>query len=132
KAFDTVSHFHIIEALKQKGMDNCIITLITNLYNNINTLTDMKDEQSDPIEILIGVKQGDPMSPILFNLTVDPLLCKLEEEGTGYQHYLTHIITTAFADDLVLSSGFWKGMQKNIEIVEVFCGLTGLKTQVEK
>ncbi|NXL32826.1 PO21 protein, partial [Glaucidium brasilianum] len=132
KAFDTVSHFHVIVALKQKGVDNYSIILITNLYNNINKFTDMKDEQSDPIEILTGVKQGDPMSPILFNLTMDPLLCKLEEEGSGYQHYLTHIITMAFADDLVLSSGSWKGVQKNIEIVEVFCNLMILKTQVEK
>ncbi|NXT42188.1 PO22 protein, partial [Pelecanoides urinatrix] len=37
KAFDTVSHFHIITALKQKGMDKHIIALITNLYHNINT-----------------------------------------------------------------------------------------------
>ena len=38
----------------------------------------------------------------------------------------------AFADDLVLLSGSWEGMQKNIEILEVFCELTGLKTQGEK
>ncbi|NWX80541.1 POLR protein, partial [Alca torda] len=40
KAFDTVSHDHIIMALKQKGVDNHIIALITNLYYNINTRID--------------------------------------------------------------------------------------------
>ena len=107
-------------ALKQKGVDNHIITLITNLYYNINTCIDMKNEQSDPIGIRIGVKQGDPMSPILFNLSVDALLCKLEEEGSGFQHCSKHITAMAFADNLVLLSGSWEGMQKNIEVLEVF------------
>lgn len=54
-------------------MDNHIIALIINLYDNINTSTDMKNEQWDGIGIQIGVKQGDPMSPILFNLSMNPL-----------------------------------------------------------
>lgn len=52
-----------------------IIALIMNVYDNINTSTDMKNEQLDPIGIQIGVKQGDPMSPILFNFSVDPPCC---------------------------------------------------------
>ncbi|KAM6188193.1 LOW QUALITY PROTEIN: ankyrin repeat domain-containing protein 55-like [Sarcoramphus papa] len=132
KAFDTVSHSHIIMALKQKGVDKHIIALIKNLYHNINIPIVLKNEQSDPIGIRIGVKQGDPMSPILFNLSVDPLLCKLEEDGFGFQHCSKNITTLAFADDLVLLSESWDGMQKNIEILEIFCNLTGLKTQGEK
>ncbi|XP_050770696.1 LOW QUALITY PROTEIN: ankyrin repeat domain-containing protein 55-like [Gymnogyps californianus] len=132
KAFDTVSHSHIIMALKQKGVDKHIIALIKNLYHNINIPIVLKNEQLDPIGIRIGVKQGDPMSPILFNLSVDPLLCKLEEDGFGFQHCSKNITTLAFADDLVLLSESWDGMQKNIEILEIFCNLTGLKTQGEK
>ncbi|NXS45402.1 PO21 protein, partial [Balaeniceps rex] len=132
KAFNTVSHSHVVLALKQKGVDDHIIALINNLYHNITTRIDLKNEQSDPIRIQIGVKQGYPMSPILFNLFVDPLLCKLEEEGSGYQHGSKTVTTMAFANDLVLLSGSWEGMKRNIEILEVFCDLTGLKTQGEK
>ncbi|NXL58101.1 POLR protein, partial [Chordeiles acutipennis] len=35
KVFDTVSHSHIITALRQKGMDENIISLIKDLYYNI-------------------------------------------------------------------------------------------------
>lgn len=132
KAFNTVSHSPILMALKQKGVDNHIINPITKLYQNINTRINMKNEQSDPTGIWIGVKQGDPMSPILFNFSVDPLLCKLKEEGNRFQHCSKLITTMAFADGLVLLSGSWDGMQKNIKILEVFCDLTGLKTQGEK
>ncbi|NXW13709.1 PO21 protein, partial [Circaetus pectoralis] len=132
KAFDTVSHSHIIMALRQKGVDNHIINLITNLYQNVNTRINMRNEQLGPTGIQIGVKQGDPMSALLFNLSVDTLLCKLEEEGNGFQYCSKHITTMAFADDLVPLSGSWDRMQKNFKILEVFCDLTGLKTQGEK
>ncbi|NXU41051.1 PO21 protein, partial [Drymodes brunneopygia] len=77
-------------------------------------------------------KQGDPMSPLLFNLALDPLLCKLEQRGKGFHHSGMNITAMAFADDLVLLSDSWEGMVNNIEILEAFCNLTGLKTQGEK
>lgn len=132
KAFDTMSHSHIIMALRQKGVDHHIITLITNLYQNIKTCINMKNEQLDPIGIQIGVKQGDPMSSLLFNLSMDPLLCKLEEEESGYQHSSKCITIMAFVDDLVLLSGSWDAIQRNIKTLEAFCDLTGLRTQGEK
>ncbi|KAF1585724.1 UNVERIFIED_CONTAM: hypothetical protein FQV15_0005362, partial [Eudyptes pachyrhynchus] len=131
KAFDTLSHSHNIMDLKQKGIDEDIIALIKNLYHNINIPIDLKNEQSDPIGIRIGVKQGDPMSLILFNLS-GYLTYLLEEDGFGFQHCSKNITILSFADDLVLLSESWDGMQKNIEILEVFCNLTGLKTQGEK
>ncbi|NWU55364.1 PO21 protein, partial [Dromas ardeola] len=107
--------------------DDHIIALITNLYHSINTRIALKNKQSDPTGTRTGVKQGDAVSPILFSLSVDPLPCTREEEGDGFQHG-ARSATMAFADDLVLLSGSWEGMQKNIGVVEIFCDLTGLKT----
>ncbi|NWU46194.1 PO21 protein, partial [Hylia prasina] len=87
---------------------------------------------TDKIQMRVGVKQGDPMSPLLFNLAMDPLLHKLEESGKGYHREGSTITAMAFADDLVLLSDSWEDMKTNIEILETFCNLTGLKTQGEK
>lgn len=72
------------------------------------------------------------MSPLLFNLAMDTLLCKLESEGCGFQHGGWKVTAMAFADDLVLLSDSWDGMQRNIKILETFCQLTGLRTQGKK
>ncbi|NXQ37559.1 PO21 protein, partial [Alaudala cheleensis] len=132
KAFDTVSHKHIISCLKKRKVDEHIIHLIQNMYENASTRITTKKEVSDPIKILKGVKQGDPMSPLLFNLAMDPLLCRLERKGQGYQHEKFQVTAMAFADDLVLLSNSWEGMNHNIKILEAFCDLTGLQTQGQK
>ncbi|NXM09834.1 PO21 protein, partial [Tyrannus savana] len=123
---------HILMGLKQKGVDPHIVSLIQNMYEDIYTQIDTKTGKSDQIKMLVGVKQGDPMSPLLFNLAIDPLLCKLEECGKGFQQGRNTVTAMAFADDLVLLSGSWEGMETNIKILETFCELTGLRTQGEK
>lgn len=69
KPFETESHSCIITALEQKG-----VTII--LYEAIwqhQFYIDLKNEQLDAVGIWIGTKQGDQMSPILFNLSMDPV-----------------------------------------------------------
>lgn len=78
----------------------------------------VKEGTSPPIEMKVGVKQGDPMSPLLFNIAVDPLTRKLESMGEGYRFGGEKVTTLAFADDLVLMSSSWAGMQHNIKILE--------------
>lgn len=112
KAFDTARHSHIITALRQKGVNQLLIALNKNMYHNICTHIFLKNEQFDLIGIQTGVKQSDPMSPILFNLSLDSLLWKSKEKGEGFLYCSKSISIVAFADDLVLLSGSWAGMQK--------------------
>ncbi|KAJ7986746.1 hypothetical protein DPEC_G00331590 [Dallia pectoralis] len=82
---------------------------------------------------MIGVKQGDPMSPLLFNLALDPVIATLERIGDGCPLGGNKQVTTlAFADDLVLLSESWEGMARNLSILETFCDVTGLKVQPTK
>ncbi|NXK70644.1 PO21 protein, partial [Sylvietta virens] len=132
KAFNTVSHQHMMSGLKKRGVDEHFINLIQNMYDNTTTHIKTKDGIPTLIKILKGVKQGDPLSPLLFNLALDPLLCRLEKKGKGFQHEMFTITAMAFAEDLVLLSNSWEGMAHKITILETFCDLTGLKTQGEK
>ncbi|NXL26703.1 PO21 protein, partial [Setophaga kirtlandii] len=132
KAFDTAGHQHVLEGLIQRGVDPHVVQLVREMYWNIKVYISIERERTDPIYIRSGVKQGDPMSPLLFKLAMDPLLCKLESEGQGFQHGSLRITAMAFADDLVLLSDSWDGMCCNVKILETFCELTGLRTQGEK
>ncbi|NXY40164.1 POLR protein, partial [Pomatorhinus ruficollis] len=37
KAFDTVSHQHILHGLEQRGVDPHIVSLVSNMYDNLHT-----------------------------------------------------------------------------------------------
>src|SRR5690606_3270971 len=52
------------------------------------------------VEIQRGVRQGDIISPIIFNLCLKPLLDKLDEGLRGISADVHKITHTAFADDL--------------------------------
>lgn len=57
-----------------------------------------------PIPIGRGVKQGDPLSPILFNLVFDELFCDLYKLPAGLSLEGERFIAFGYADDIVLMS----------------------------
>lgn len=127
KAFDSISHQHIDAALACKKVDIHIRRLIKSAYRQCTTNVMTGSGFTPPIKLKVGVKQGDPLSPTLFNLALDPLIHMLERKGRGFAFSDCILLTAmAYADDLVLVSDSWEGMALNIGILEVFSSLTGL------
>ncbi|KAG6931535.1 hypothetical protein G0U57_001390, partial [Chelydra serpentina] len=132
KAFDSVGHGHILAGLKRLGIDNHFIDVVRDLYSECFTKVWVGDKSTESILIRKGVKQGDPLSPILFNIALDPFLTKLEREGEGFYVQGSKITSLAFADDVAILSNTYKGMFKNLEILEDFCNNTNLRVNIKK
>lgn len=109
KAFDSVPHEAIRRSLIAYGVDEAIVKVVSNMYSNVKTI--FKNCGGFKLEIKMGVKQGDPLSPLLFNL----VLVKLEESGKGFRAGDNAIPVLAFADDLVLTSGDPLGLQDHLQ-----------------
>ncbi|XP_037313312.2 uncharacterized protein LOC119205528 [Pungitius pungitius] len=97
KAFDTVSHEHLLSVLAQMGLDQHMVELVRDSYDGCETKVLCQEGSTPGIAMKVGVKQGDSMSPLLFNLALDPLIQQLEREGKS-------ITAMAFADELVASA----------------------------
>jgi hypothetical protein len=102
KAFNTIPHSAIRPYLARKGVRTPII--IEEIYNGCNgTITKAKDNIGVEIEILRGVKQGDPLSPLRFNLCLEPLLEEMGKNTGGINiNGGNKIPVLAFADHIVL------------------------------
>jgi hypothetical protein len=73
KTFDTVPHQAIEGALLRKGVPEYVAKLIRESYDNVRTVITSGTTEV-PIQIRRGVKQGDPLSPFIFNALMEHLL----------------------------------------------------------
>lgn len=132
KAFDTVAHEHLWEVLSRRGVDEHLLGLIRNSYRNCHTTIKTAFGATGKIWLRNGVKQGDPLSPLLFNMAIDPFLYTLDRLGSGLTAGGCDIKSMAFADDLVLLSDTWGGMCNNLALLDKFCQMTGLRVNPKK
>jgi hypothetical protein len=101
KAFDSIPHQAVDPALRRLGVPPLLRSSIMNSYRHV--ATDIKHAGSViHIDIRRRAKQGDPLSPYIFNAIMNPLLEQLEDLR-GYTIGNTHSISSlAFANDIIL------------------------------
>ena len=103
KAFDTIGHNYLWKAMKNQGYTAENIEIIKEMYNNTRAYVHT-DVEGNEFEIERGVKQGDPLSSVLFNIALQEIFRGLNWEEKGIKvngKYLSHL---RFADDIVILS----------------------------
>lgn len=131
KAFDTISHTSIWEALKAQKVENKYIEIIRRVYNKSTSKVKLETTgQSFTMER--GVKQGDPLSPKLFIAVLENIIRNLDWHKHGLNvngRYLSHL---RFADDIVLLSETSRGLQHMLETLHVNSKHVGLEMNLSK
>ena len=74
KAFDTIQHGSIQQALERQHIAPPFLSLLMNMLSGCSTFLQVNGRQSKEFNIGCGVKQGDPLSPTLFNVVMDELM----------------------------------------------------------
>ena len=81
RAFDTVSRPALDTVLRARGLDPTLITLIQDLYADNRVSVRVGSASAPPVRPTIGVRQGCPLSPLLFNVFIDLAARRLEAAG---------------------------------------------------
>jgi hypothetical protein len=131
KAFDSVSINSILRAARNFGMPEGMCEYLANIYAESDTVIDYKHVLSEKIRVKIGVKQGDPLSPLLFNMVIDEFFRKIPP-NLGVKVGEQAVFALAFADDLVLISDTESGLRDLLLKCEQFYAKRGLRLNPDK
>lgn len=103
KAFDTVSHESIHRGLIRMNIEHHLKSYIVSSLQGNYTIIRLGEHTTREIAFNRGVKQGDPISPILFNIVLDEFVQLSNTGGHGGTiNNDSKVATLAFADDLIL------------------------------
>ena len=137
-AFGSISHELIHVVLKAQRLPQQAREVITDLYDGASFCISTKEGVTGRIENRRGVKQGCPLSPILFNLAIEPLLQRLAACNEGLELRTTDgkppikVSHMAYADDLKTVASTRKGIHSLHQVVEGFLRWTGLQANPSK
>jgi hypothetical protein len=68
-----VRHSHLWERLQAYGITGNVLACIQSLYAQSAVPVNVNGQYTDFVEVMIGLRQGDPLSPILFGLFIEVL-----------------------------------------------------------
>src|SRR6185436_2699915 len=99
KAYDRVSHAWIDHILNQLQLKRPTVKLIQTVYHHRQTSIFINGKLSPPFPIRQGVPQGDPLAPLLFNMSIEPLFNALRTHMNGINANQSNFTIRAYADD---------------------------------
>ena len=103
KAYDRVDLPWLIKVLAAMGVDKELITDIRNIMFGCNSRVRINSGYSTYFSLRRGLRQGDPLSCILYNFSIEPLAMRLRTVISGISlRGLPPVKMTQFADDIDL------------------------------
>ena len=93
KAYDKVKWNFLLQSLRLKGFSSKWIEWIKSFNSGGSVAVNINDEVGHYFQTKKGVRQGDPLSPILFNIVADMLMlfinrAKAEDQLSGVVPHL--------------------------------------------
>ena len=97
-----------------------VMRLLLQTYLEQKLCVKWNSTTSEPFGITNGVRQGGILSPLLFGIYIDELLCKLQNSGFGCRIGHRYAGAFGFADDLILICPTEPGIRNMLKICESY------------
>uniref|UniRef100_A0A8C5PJ64 Reverse transcriptase domain-containing protein n=1 Tax=Leptobrachium leishanense TaxID=445787 RepID=A0A8C5PJ64_9ANUR len=117
------------------GIADAFLAWIDAIYDGPTARVKVNGALTESIQIQNGTRQGCPLSPLLFALTLEPLLSaiRLNQSITGIQGQAHHHKVSAYADDLLfMLADPMASLPVVVSELENFGALSGFKINITK
>ena len=120
KAFDCVNLFVLFNLLRKRNF--CPLYLRFLMYSYCNQRMRVRWNSSNSREFLLsnGVKQGGVLSPLLFSVYLDDLLCELRQANVGCHMNGYFVGAVIYADDITLLGPTRSSILSMLSVCDVY------------
>jgi len=132
KAFDSVYKDVMWATLQSYGIGKRLSEVLKNIGERSRMAVRIGHDMGEWFEMSVGTKQGDPISPNLFIITLERVMDKINESRSGISVNGTQINNLRFADDIDLIDEEQERLQKNTQILQKEGNKAGLKINMKK
>ena len=133
KAYDRVNWTYLQECLQAANFGKKFCKWVQILYDRPQVFLIINGFLSKPLQPSRGVKQGDPLSCILYNITIEPHL-RLQQNNPrlGLAHIPSNPTADAFTDDDVLYAKDMQSVHEQLSLTKIYEAGSGAKLNLKK
>jgi len=131
KAYDSVRREVLYNILIEFGIPKKLVRLIKMCLTETCSRVRLGKNLSDMFPIRNGLKQGDALSPLLFNFVLDYSIRRVQVNQEGLKLNGTHQLL-AYADDVNILGGSVHSVEENAEALAVATREIGLEVNADK
>ena len=122
KAYDNVDRVLLLHTLMEAKASPVLVKYLATLFDKVIYFVKTDGIFTSVFEAVVGLRQGDPLSPLLFNIYIASIIDRLRTvEGApdvmGYR-----IPYLGFTDDMALLNLSLEGLQELIYLAEDYLG----------
>ncbi|VDC01381.1 unnamed protein product [Peniophora sp. CBMAI 1063] len=135
KAYDKVDLRYLWAVVREFGIPEEWVRPVESLYEEATSRVIINGVASEPFRVYRGVRQGDPLSCLLFVLAIEPLAEMLRQsdlKGFEIPDSIERLIATLFADDTTVYLSEDDDFQDLTTILNRWCKASRARFNIEK
>ncbi len=129
KAYDTIDHEKLWEILKGMGIKGSWLENLKKLYKDNVIKSILPNGKTRGVAMKRGIRQGCPLSPILFAMYVEPITRMMKKVNPRPEEEPSMLL---YADDMVLWGESKEELEKKLKTAMEVMKALGLKLSIEK
>jgi len=130
KAYDSVRREVLYKILIEFGIRRKLVRLVKMSLTETYSKVRVGKNVSDRFPIRNGLKQGDALSPMLFNFALEYAIRRVQVNRDGLKLNGTHLL--AYADDVNILGGSIHTLKENAEALVAATRENGLEVSADK